>query len=163
MSTVTPSTGRPPVFKTGPYRLRITGQPTLAESKNKNMYLNFTLECIGYYDAATQQVLSELDGQEIAGWEFNYVATFLPDGRNIGLEQIHRAVIGGPLEPPSELDEKTMIPVGVNYTDLEIYAICESEEKVSTDKRTGKPAVNPLTGKPVVSYRRRIVSILTAD
>lgn len=158
-----------PKFPRAAYRLRITGQPELCESKKPSAqgsgkYLRFNLECIGYYDSTNQQILSELNGEEIAGWEFSFVAAFLKDGRNIGLSQLHAAILDKELPPVDEtmqLDEKTMIPVGVDYTDTELYAICESQESEKIDDVTGKPVINPLTAKPVVSYYRQIVNILT--
>ena len=167
----TQKAGRPN-FPKAIYRLRITQQPELCESKkaadakslSTGKYLKFNMECVGYYDAANKQILTEIGGVEIAGWEFDYNCVFLKDGRNISLTQLHQAVLDAELpEITSEtpLDPKTLIPEGVDYTDMELYAECESQMEERKDELTGKPQINPLTGQPVCSYWRKVNRLIT--
>jgi len=162
-------TNKPPVFLEGIYKFRIQGEPETKQSaKSGNKYLVFTLECQGYYNGETGVVETNVGGEEYAGWEFDYIATWLPDGRNIGLQQVHEGITPEPLVGIEglEKDEKTLIPVDPTtgaaflYDGKELFATAHSEEYTAIDKRTGKPSINPLTNKPVVSYSRKIKRIM---
>lgn len=163
-------TNKPPVFIEGVYKFRIQGEPETKKSpKSGNHYLLFTLECQGYYNGETGAVESNMDGEELAGWEFDFIATWLPDGRNIGLQQIHEGITPEPLTGIEglERDEKSLVPIDPStgaafvYDGKELFATAHSEEFIAIDKRTGKPSINPLTQKPVVSYSRKIKRIMT--
>ena len=159
--------GGAPRFPLANYRLRCTGQPDTSESKNKNVMLVFTFECVGYVDGnGTVQPTMTIDGveTEVAGWEFQFWATFFPNKdtgelQNIGLAQLH-AAWNLPLE--FDADPLTSIPIvdgqPVNYSGRELYARCQSRENnpVGPD---GKPLINLVTGKPVTQSQRRIVEI----
>lgn len=159
------SNAKPPVYREGVYKFSVKEEPESRVSGKGNTYLMFTLEVVGYFDSETGAIVTELDGQNIAGFEFSYAATWLTDGRNIGLQQLHDGILPEPLPALEQLEinPETKIPNEIKYAGLTFFASAESEEKVQKDDRTGKPQINPLTGKPVVTHQRRIVRILNRN
>lgn len=132
------------------YKLRIQEEPTFKVSKAGNGYLLFKFEIC-------EPLTKVVDGVErdIAGLELQ-CNCMLPPINAFMLEALHK---GCGLETEIELNDETGLPVGINYAGREVWATCVGEE-VSQLNDAQEPMVNPMTGKPLTSFRRNIISFL---
>ncbi len=134
------------------YKVRFTEEPNFRVSKNNNPMLVFEAELV---EPATKII----DGQEckIGGLKFS-VNCMLTGKGVFMLEDLHKAA---KLPPPAELDtdSETGLPVGINYTGIEVWAVCSSEESTQKNE-AGEPIMNPASGEPLTSNYRRIERFL---
>jgi len=157
MSKLIPKTNEPSTgavrLPRDSYKLRITEEPVFKMSKNGNPMLLFKLELV-------EPPIKKIDGEDrkIAGLEFNDNCMLTEKGA-FKLEQLHKAA---KLQPPSELDvdDSTGLPIGISYTGLEVWAICNSEEAVQKNE-SGEPIMNPASGEPLKSNFRRVDQYLS--
>ena len=154
-TTKSADTGKIPLTNV---RLRIKQEPEFHVSERTGgKSLKFTLEI------ADPSEVSDAKGNliSIAGKE---VQQFLPvEGKGIfRFVEFHAALrdIGNPIPEDIELHEETGLPIGIEYTGMELWAQIRTSTQ---EQKVGDQAIlNPLTSKPMETSRLDVLKFITA-
>lgn len=139
-------------------KLRIKSEPEFHVSERSGgKSLKFTLEI------ADPAEVSDAKGNLIAigGKE---ITQFLPvEGKGLfRFVEFHAALrdIGNPVPEDVELHEETGLPIGIEYTGMELWAQIRTSTQ---EQKVGDQAMlNPLTGKPMETSRLDVTKFITS-
>lgn len=145
------------------YKFRIKAEPEFQLSKKEKEMLVFNTEIIEPDVVSVRDTQGQRHELTCKGLEIILRAVFVEyRGKieNFTLAALHKQV-GLPLD--FSRDPETGLPTDssgtpISYVGLEFWASAEAKENVQL-KEDGKPMINPLTGKPVVTYPRNILDI----